>query len=170
MIGKLKNICCDDICLIENYNKAINDQTQKWECHHRLETELGLSREKLINIGRYYNVPASELIFLTRAEHNIIHNTGSNHSEITKNKMSESAKLRWEYTELTEEYRNKLSKVQKERHKKYEHPMKGKPAWNKGLHTASGENNPCYGRTKEKHPLYGKHWRLENGKRIYYTI
>lgn len=157
--------CKDNISLIENYDKAINSE-EMYVCHHRLETDLELSRETLINIGRYYNVPASELIFLTRAEHNIIHKTGSNHSEITKNKISEAHKDKHH----TEETRKQMSEAQKERFKKYEHPMKGKTAWNKGLHTASGENNPCYGRTKEKHPLYGKHWKLENGKRIYYTI
>lgn len=81
MISKnLKNICKDDICLIENYDKAINDQTQTWECHHILETDLNMSRQQLIDIKRYYNVPASELIFLTRDEHNKIHRTGKRHS------------------------------------------------------------------------------------------
>ena len=27
--------CKDDIRLIENYDKAINDKSQMWECHHR---------------------------------------------------------------------------------------------------------------------------------------
>lgn len=30
-----------------------------------------------------------------------------------------------------------------------------------------GENNPMYGKPGANR---GKHWRLENGKRIYYTI
>ena len=127
MISKnLKNICKDDICLIENYDKAINDQTQTWECHHILETDLNMSRQQLIDIKRYYNVPASELIFLTRDEHNKIHRTGKHHSEETKKKQSDI--------------------------------MKGK---------YKGENNPMYGKPSANR---GKRWRLENGKRIYYTI
>ena len=33
----IKNFCCDDPSLIENYDKAINDTTQTWDCHHRGE-------------------------------------------------------------------------------------------------------------------------------------
>lgn len=66
--------CCDDISLIENYDKAINDDSQSWHCHHKLETELNMSPKDLKEIGRYFNVPASELIFLTKSEHTKIHN------------------------------------------------------------------------------------------------
>lgn len=32
----VKRYCCDYISLIENYNKAIEDNTQIWDCHHKL--------------------------------------------------------------------------------------------------------------------------------------
>ena len=61
---RAKDYCCEDISLIENYEQALNDQTQVWDCHHRLEIELGLSAAELIKQGLYWNRPASELIFL----------------------------------------------------------------------------------------------------------
>jgi len=77
-LNTIQKYCCDDISLIENYDKAINDENQTWHCHHKLETELNISRKELIDIGRYYNVPASELIFLTAYEHNYIHKNKNN--------------------------------------------------------------------------------------------
>lgn len=37
---RFKKYCCEDISLIENYEKAVNDKTQTWCCHHKLEIEL----------------------------------------------------------------------------------------------------------------------------------
>lgn len=70
--------CREDICLIENYELAVNDHTQVWHCHHRKETDEGLSRTQLIEMGLYYNRPASELIFLTEFEHHSLHMKGEN--------------------------------------------------------------------------------------------
>ena len=92
-----KSYCKDDISLIENYENAINDKTQVWHCHHRRETIF--SRKDLIEIGEYYNRPACELIFLTKSEHNRLHNLGKpsgmkdkHHSAEARKKMSESKK------------------------------------------------------------------------------
>ena len=71
-----KNYSCEDISLIENYDKAISDTTQMWHCHHRAETNENKSRKALIAEGRYWHVFASELIFLTKAEHNSLHFKG----------------------------------------------------------------------------------------------
>ena len=35
--NKAKRFCREDISLIENYDKAINDATGVWHCHHRRE-------------------------------------------------------------------------------------------------------------------------------------
>ena len=35
-----KQYCCEDITLIENYDKAIADETQVWDCHHRDEVRI----------------------------------------------------------------------------------------------------------------------------------
>lgn len=74
MIGRnVQMFCCEDISLIENYDKAINDNTQMYECHHRNEIILNKYVEELIVEDLYFNRPASELIFLTKQEHRKIH-------------------------------------------------------------------------------------------------
>ena len=83
-----KSFCRDDISLIENYDKAIADDTQTWHCHHRRETIF--SKSDLIEIGEYYNRPACELIFLTPLEHIRLHHLGKHLSAETRKKMSEA--------------------------------------------------------------------------------
>ena len=98
---------CKDYENIENYQKAKADDFIGWDCHHRKEVEL--SRKELISIGMYYNRPASELIFLIRNEHIILHNKGRSLSEEHKKKLSEASKGR----RHTEEARKKMSEVHK---------------------------------------------------------
>ena len=90
MIDKNRAIkyCKNDISLIENYDKAIADDTQTWHCHHRREKIYSV--KELIDIGEYYNRPACELIFLTSLEHNRLHHLGKHHSAETRKKMSEA--------------------------------------------------------------------------------
>ena len=106
----LKNVTfCRDVTKIENYSKAVLDTTQVWECHHRLEThylergrwvrrEQEVSMERLIEDGKYFDVPPEELIFLTHEEHfnpKLWHkawNSGKRWSEEAKQKMSEAHK------------------------------------------------------------------------------
>lgn len=79
--------CGEDISLIENYEKAINDKTQTWICHHKSEIALNKSKEELIAIGEYYHRPANELIFVTKSEHNTIHFRGRKMPETLKVKI-----------------------------------------------------------------------------------
>lgn len=72
--GSVKSFCCEDISLIENYDKAINSN-EMWDCHHKLEIELNKSVKELKDLNLYLNRPANELIFLTRKEHVILHMT-----------------------------------------------------------------------------------------------
>lgn len=102
----VKEYCCEDISKIENYDKAVADTTQTWECHHRMELiETGAivdsSRQDLIDWGIYYNRSADELIFLTHSEHQRLHTKGlkgkgpfkgRSHSEETKRKITEKLK------------------------------------------------------------------------------
>lgn len=99
LVGERSNkYCCEDISLIENYEKAKNDTTQTYHCHHRLETHFSdgtprpkdsqLSMDELIALDMYYNRPANELIFLTKAEHAYVHTNGRHHSEASKLKCS----------------------------------------------------------------------------------
>ena len=86
--------CCEDLSLIENYELAVNDHTQMWEIHHRGEIlPCGrFSRADLKKFGLYFNRPASELIFLTKAEHNSLHKRGITLSEEHKRAISDALK------------------------------------------------------------------------------
>lgn len=73
-----KNYCCEDLSLIENYDKAIADTTQTWCCHHRGEIlPCGrFSRDDLKKFGLYFYRPASELIFMKKFNHFSLHRKG----------------------------------------------------------------------------------------------
>ena len=93
----------------------------------------------------YYGRPASELIFLTISEHQILHtkgkqgywkgktgtNKGKKLSEETKKKMSESGKIK----HLSEEHKKKIGETKK-----------GKNIWTRGRHWYNNgkENKYCY--------------------------
>ena len=109
--GNTKYFCCDDISHIENYEKAVNDTTQVWVCHHKMElivtgAVVDSSKQDLIDWGIYYNRPASELIFMTRSDHAYLHMKGNKYNKGKKH---------------SEEHRRKLSEAHK-----------GQNAWNKG--------------------------------------
>lgn len=73
---KVKYYCKDDITEIENYEIAVNDDTQLWICHHKLGIGEGYTNSKkdLILMNLYYHRPAGEFIFLTESEHRRLHN------------------------------------------------------------------------------------------------
>lgn len=73
MIRTSKKFCCEDFSLIENYNLALNDETNVWECHHRREIDENKTAQQLKDEGLYYNRPACELIFLHPTEHRKLH-------------------------------------------------------------------------------------------------
>ena len=108
---------CKDYKNIENYDKAKADDFIGWNCHHRLETHnsdggrrlVDITQKELKALGMYYNRPSSELIFLTKSEHNILHNKGKHHSEEARRKMAESAKGK----KMSEESKKKNSEAHK---------------------------------------------------------
>ena len=90
----VKKFCCEDISLIENYDKAIADQTQTWDCHHRGEI-LPCGRFKAKHLKKfnlYYNRPACELIFLTHDEHTRLHKQGVPRPDLKGVPKSEATK------------------------------------------------------------------------------
>ena len=139
--------CRDSLTEIENYDKAIADKNRTWIIHHRGEIlPCGrYSKAALQKFGIYWNRPASELIFMTRAEHQSLH---------AKGKTSP-----WKGKRLSPEHKRKIGMA-----------CKGKPAWNKGVkvpdhvkekisnslkghkstHDISGASNPMYGKHHSK--------------------
>ena len=68
-----KRYCSEDISLIDNYYQAISDEERIWDIHHRRECDSEgrtlFTKKELIENNLYFNRPASELIFVTRAMH-----------------------------------------------------------------------------------------------------
>lgn len=133
---KVFDYCCEDPALIENYDKAIKDDTQYWHCHHRLEIQGNkvYSSKELKRMGLYYNRPACEFIFLTCSDHSKLH--GFNRFNGWNEKISKSNMGH----EVTTETRIKMGKTRREnfakmspeeRKAKMGH-RKGKTPWNKG--------------------------------------
>ena len=130
------NCLCRTPELIENYDKAIADTTQVWNCHHRLETHtsdgekrlVDISRAELIALGTYYDRPPEELIFLTKAEHQRLHNVGKpspmkgkHHTEEWTRKIAESNKGKHDIgynkgKQFSEGWKLKLSESHKGKH------------------------------------------------------
>ena len=100
-----KKYCCEDISNIENYELAINDHTQTWECHHILGEQY--DRKYLKDNNLYKNRPACELKFLTPVEHLRLHKKGVHRSEATKKAIAEALKG----IPLSEEHRKAIGEA-----------------------------------------------------------
>ena len=167
---------CKDFTKIENYEKAVVDTTQVWECHHRLETHnsdgekrlVDLSSKELIALDMYYDRPPEELIFMTKADHRSLHWKGKCFSEEHKKKISEALKGK----HPSEEARKKMSEAQKgnqkhkghhaseEARKRRSEAHKGRPTWSKGKHL-SEEHRKKISLTK-KRKAFEKHVKVLN--------
>lgn len=154
MIGKHARVyCCEDLSFVENYDKAIKDNTQIWDCHHKLEVrEDGtlMSPNELKEKGLYWHRPACELIFLTKEEHNRLH--GNNMREETKKKLSESRlgdKNGMYGRKHSEDTKKKISesKINKK-------------------HSAETRQKMSESKKGEKCYMYGKHWSDETKQKM----
>lgn len=67
MISKTIFRFCETPELIENYELAIADEDNCWDCHHKLEAFY--THKELIELGRYWDVAPRDLVFLKRKEH-----------------------------------------------------------------------------------------------------
>ena len=124
MISKytVRLYCKGDITKIENYDLAIADKTQTWDCHHR--NERFYSKKELKELGLYYDCPPCELIFLTVEEHGKQYHKGRQQSKEQKLKISNALKGN----------KNQKKKHSEESKKKMSEAQKGKPSWNRGKH------------------------------------
>lgn len=141
---QVKRYCSEDISNIENYDKAINDKTQIWDIHHKLEVQGQFynSANLLNRCGIYYNVPASQLIFLTHSDHMRIHKIGNNFGRKGKPGTRLGAKL-------SEQTKNKIrtSKI-------------GKPSNRKGVHLTEST------KTKISEARRGRRWYNDGEKSV----
>lgn len=85
-LEKAKQYCRENITKIKNYDLAIADNTQMWDCHHI--NGLTFTRKELKKMKMYFHRPANELIFLTKTEHKKLHNG----TKEFKQKISEAQK------------------------------------------------------------------------------
>lgn len=112
--NKISNRYCTNIEDVENYEKAKADNFKGWHLHHRLETHnsdgnlriVSLSRKELIALDMYYNRPANELIYLTKADHSALH---AHFTDKNAKKISKTIKLLWQ----DPEYRQHMSEAHK---------------------------------------------------------
>lgn len=178
--------CRDDISKIENYDKAIADDTQTWHIHHRLELtldgEFALTTEQLKMHDMYYNRPYYELIFLTPAEHMRLHTKDKCLPDDTKQRISESLKGT-SRTPFTEEHRRKLSESKKgiipwnkgkhdiyseETRRKMGEANKGKKCKPFSKETRRKMSEAAKNRAKTTESHKGLRWKLIDGIRVYY--
>lgn len=131
---------CKDYTKIENYEEALKSPL-RYDLHHRLEISENKSRKDLIVENLYYDRPPEELVFLDHGEHSRLHNLNS--SEETRKKMSDAQKGDKNPMfgkHLSAETRKKIAEANKHRS---EETIK-----------------------KLSEARKGKHWHLENGRRI----
>jgi hypothetical protein len=112
--NKRNNEYCTNIEDVENYEKAKANNFKGWHLHHRLETytsdgdlrKIAISRKELIALDVYYDRPANELIYLTKAEHSALH---AHFTDKNNKKISKTIKLLWQ----DPEYRQHMSESHK---------------------------------------------------------
>lgn len=78
-----RRFCCEPLENVENYHEAVSDPTTVWTLHHRDEIRtlpsgmvVRRSMRELMEMGRYYDCPANELIFMRTSDHIKLHRSG----------------------------------------------------------------------------------------------
>ena len=179
MISKLAHRYCYEVENIENYEQAMADPLEIWDCHHRYEIYNGrtISRSTLKNRGLLYNRPASELIFLRHEDHISLHNKGEKHpmygkhvSEGTSIKISESLKGKYKGEKNpmygkhhSDEIKDKISESLKGKYKGEKNPMYGKHPSKETCKKMSENHANIKGKNN---PMYGKHHNEESRRII----
>lgn len=140
MIASIKILekYCTDYQNIQNYEDAVKSPL-RYDLHHRLEISENKSSKDLIFLHLYYHRPPEELIFLEHSEHVRLHNAGKQLSTETRRKMSEAKKGKPKSVET----KRKMSEALK------------------------GRTNSDEARKKMSDAKKGRHWRLENGRRVW---
>ena len=109
------------------------------------------------DIERYILWDPFDLVMMTRADHQRLHQKGKKPSEETRNKIAESEKGK----KLSEETKKRISESLKG-HQVYEECKKKLSEANKGKKLYEETRN------KMSKAKKGKHWKLVDGKRVLY--
>lgn len=129
----------DNFKRIENFLSAAMDTEQVWVCHHRRETDEGLSADELKERGLYFNRPPEELIFLTFSDHARLHHSSMSddmkaiRAEHIRAALSDP-EVRIRMSEVGRGERNSMfgKHHSKSARRKQSEAHRGKPTWNKG--------------------------------------
>lgn len=169
----VKKYCCEDISLIENFEKAATDTTQVWHIHHRKEITENKKMKDLILNNEYYNVPAEDLIFLTRSEHMSIHQVKrmSNYVCTEEHKKHISEATSGENNGMygkhhSEDSRKKMSETRKERIAAGEIVVNTSQCHTVEAKEKISEKAKERLKDKTKHPMYGKQQSEEARRKI----
>lgn len=180
--GSAKKYCSEDVSLIENFEQAALDTTQIWDIHHRKETDLKMLQKELIASRQYYNVPASDLIFLTKADHSKLHANASFYnrrpgksvkgkqlSEEHKRKISlvTSGENNPQYGAVwSDERRQKLSNTRKTKIANGEIVVDLSACYTEESRKKISEKAKSRLANPENHPMFGKHQSEETKRKI----
>lgn len=171
---------CKEYWEIENYEEAKNS-SEKWQCHHRLETHFSdgterpinarLFREELISLDMYYHRPSEELIFMKTNEHRKLHMKENKlgkklkgHKPWNKGKKCPqiSKSLQGSHPDVSNEERKRRRSRMIELNKK----QKGKEPWNKGKKTGPANFSEEYReKLRQRMILMNKTRSNKNGKK-----
>ena len=169
-----------------------------WEAYRKYGFENFEKKILVFNISKREHADLLEKTFIAAEREKVgIENcynisdggTGGNLGEEVSKKMSES----WEYDKhFTEETKRKMSEARKGKHHSEEHKRKlseshkGQIPWNKGKHLSEetrrklsearkgqipwnkGKHLSEETKRKKSEALKGKHWKLVDGKRVWY--
>ena len=155
MISKTVRIFCKDFTKIENYEKAVNDKNKLWVCHHRMEEVF--SSVELKRAGWYYNRKPEELIFIRKSEHN---RNPKLHIEVRK--TLEKFRHNKPHTKETKELISKKCKGLK-----LSKETRNKMSLSKIGHFVSDETRKKI-KEANKNTHKGQHWKVVDGKRVWY--
>ena len=120
---------CKEYTKIENYDKALANNFEDWECHHKLEVHSDYKNtyKDLIMMNLYYNRPPEELIFMPKSEHKSLHHKGRIKSKEECNNIAR-ARLGFKFSD---EAINKMRESHKGKKLSEETKLKMKEAWRK---------------------------------------